>query len=137
LKPGNVMFRDDGSLALIDFGLAKQLELEIAITGTGRIFGTPYYMSPEQGHAAPTDQRSDLYSLGCMLFEMLTGQRPFVASTPMAVIYKHAQAPRPTLPEALAPAARVVDRLLAVDPARRFPSATALAAALDAVRFAR
>jgi CheY-like chemotaxis protein len=135
LKPGNVMFRDDGSLALIDFGLAKQLALEMAITGTGRIFGTPYYMSPEQGHAEPTDERSDLYSLGCMLFEMLTARRPFVASTPMGVIYKHAQAPRPTLPDALAPAAQVVARLLAVDPAQRFPTAATVAAALDEVRF--
>ncbi len=73
LKPGNIMFRDDGSLALIDFGLAKQMRLHAAITGTGQIFGTPFYMSPEQGHAEPTDERSDLYSFGCILYEMLTG----------------------------------------------------------------
>lgn len=136
LKPGNVMFRDDGSLALIDFGLAKQLALEIALTSRGAIFGTPYYMSPEQGHAEPTDERSDLYSLGCMLFEMLTGQRPFVAATPMAVIYLHKQAPRPPLPPALAPVADVLARLLAVAPGERFASAAELGAALDAVRLA-
>ena len=135
LKPGNVMFRADGSLALIDFGLAKQLALDSAITDTGRIFGTPYYMSPEQGHAGAIDERSDLYSLGCMLFEMLTGRRPFVASTPMGVIYLHAQAPRPTLPEALAPLADVLACLLAVDPAQRFASAAALAEALEDLRF--
>ncbi len=97
LKPGNIMFRDDGSLALIDFGLAKQMRLHAAITGTGQIFGTPYYMSPEQGHAEPTDERSDLYSVGCILYEMLTGDRPFTASSPMGVIYRHAHAPRPRL----------------------------------------
>ena len=58
------MFRDDGSLALIDFGLAKQMRLHAAITGTGQIFGTPYYMSPEQGHAEPTDERSDSTAWG-------------------------------------------------------------------------
>src|SRR5690606_13548858 len=85
LKPANIMFRDDGTLALIDFGLAKSMALEAAITGTGQIFGTPYYMSPEQGHAEPTDRRSDIYSLGCIFYEMLTGARPFTASSPMGV----------------------------------------------------
>ena len=64
LKPANVMLRADGSLCLIDFGLAKANELDVELTGTREIFGTPYYMSPEQGHAEPIDARSDLYSLG-------------------------------------------------------------------------
>ena len=66
LKPANVMLRADGSLCLIDFGLAKANELDAEITGTREIFGTPYYMSPEQGHAEDIDARSDLYSLGVM-----------------------------------------------------------------------
>ena len=114
LKPANIMFRSDGSLALIDFGLAKQMRLHAAITGTGQIFGTPYYMSPEQGHAEPTDERSDLYSLGCILYEMLTGDRPFTATSPMGVIYKHAHAPRPRLSRALTHFQPVLDRSLAV-----------------------
>ena len=132
LKPANIMFRDDGTLALIDFGLAKQMRLHAAITGTGQIFGTPYYMSPEQGHAEPTDERSDLYSLGCILFEMLTGDRPFTASTPMGVIYRHAHAPRPRLSRALTHYQPLLDRLLAVDRFERYQSAGELLEALDA-----
>ena len=131
LKPANIMFRDDGSLALIDFGLAKQMRLHAAITGTGQIFGTPYYMSPEQGHAEPTDERSDLYSLGCILYEMLTGDRPFTSTSPMGVIYKHAHAPRPRLSRALTHFQPVLDRLLAVDRFERYQSAAELLAALD------
>ncbi len=130
LKPANIMFRDDGTLALIDFGLAKQMRLHAAITGTGQIFGTPYYMSPEQGHAEPTDERSDLYSLGCIFYEMLTGERPFTASSPMGVIYRHAHAPRPRLRRELTQFQPVLDRLLAVDRSGRYQSADELLAAL-------
>jgi CheY-like chemotaxis protein len=131
LKPANIMFRDDGTLALIDFGLAKQMRLHAALTGTGQIFGTPYYMSPEQGHAEPTDERSDLYSLGCILHEMLTGTRPFTASSPMGVIYRHAHAPRPRLHRTLTQFQPLLDRLLAVDRFERFQSAAELLAVLD------
>jgi CheY-like chemotaxis protein len=131
LKPANIMFRDDGSLALIDFGLAKQMRLHAAITGTGQIFGTPYYMSPEQGHAEPTDERSDLYSLGCIFYEMLTGERPFTASSPMGVIYRHAHAPRPRLSRALTHFQPLLDRLLAVDRYERYQSADELVKALE------
>jgi DNA-binding response OmpR family regulator len=134
LKPANIMFRDDGSLALIDFGLAKQMRLHAAITGTGQIFGTPYYMSPEQGHAEPTDERSDLYSLGCIFHEMLTGQRPFTASSPMGVIYRHAHAPRPRLHRSLTQFQPILDRLLAIERPQRYQSAGDLLADLDGVR---
>jgi len=81
LKPTNVMFREDESLALIDFGLAKQAHLNAELTGTGEIFGTPYYMSPEQGHGSQVDERSDIYSLGVIYFEMLTGTKPYDGET--------------------------------------------------------
>jgi DNA-binding NarL/FixJ family response regulator len=133
LKPANIMFRDDETLALIDFGLAKQMRLEAALTGAGQIFGTPYYMSPEQGHAEATDQRSDLYSLGCIFYEMLTGQRPFMAGTAMGVIYKHANAERPRLGPGLMAFQDVLDKLLAPKPAARFADAGDVFAALGAL----
>lgn len=123
LKPANIMFRNDQTLALIDFGLAKQMELEAAITGTGHIFGTPYYMSPEQGHGQPLDQRSDIYSLGCIFYEMLTGRRPFSSVSAMGVIYKHAHSPRPELSQELKYFEPIVHRMLALDPEQRYPTA--------------
>ncbi len=133
LKPGNIMFRGDDSLALIDFGLAKQMELRAAMTGAGQIFGTPYYMSPEQGHAEPTDARSDIYSLGCIFYEMLTGERPFTAGTPMGVLYKHANARRPRLEHGLEIFQSQLDRMLAVRPADRYQSAAELLEAFEAI----
>lgn len=133
LKPANIMFRADGSIALIDFGLAKWVELEAALTGGGKIFGTPFYMSPEQGHAEPADQRADLYSLGCIFYEMLTGLRPFTDSTAMGVIYRHANAPRPRLKPQIAAYQPLLDRLLAVRPDDRFQSAEELQFAIEAL----
>jgi serine/threonine-protein kinase PpkA len=90
-------------------------------------------MSPEQGHAEPTDERSDLYSMGCIFYEMLTGERPFTASSPMNVIYRHAHAPRPRLGRALTQHQPILDRLLAVDRFERYQSAGEVVAALDAL----
>lgn len=131
LKPANIMFRADDSVVLIDFGLAKWVKLEAALTGQGQIFGTPYYMSPEQGHAEAIDQRADLYSLGCIYFEMLTGARPFVGSSAMGVIYQHANSARPRLDPGLAAYQPLLDRLLAVAPDERFQSASEVLAAID------
>jgi tRNA A-37 threonylcarbamoyl transferase component Bud32 len=130
LKPGNIMVRNDGSLALIDFGLAKHPELDVDMTGTGEIFGTPYYMSPEQGHGQELDVRSDLYSLGVIFYEMLTRKKPFLAPTPMQVIYMHGNAAIPRLEGELAAYQTMLDRLLAKDPADRYASADELLTAL-------
>ncbi|MBL8267383.1 serine/threonine-protein kinase [Steroidobacter sp.] len=126
LKPGNIMERADGSLALIDFGLAKHHDVKVEMTGTGEIFGTPYYMSPEQGHGQELDERSDLYSLGVIFFEMLTGKKPFLAPTPMGVIYLHGNAPRPVLNDELKFYQPILDRLLAIAPTDRYGSAREL-----------
>jgi len=131
LKPGNVMLREDGSIALIDFGLSKDAEQRLDLTERGLIFGTPHYMSPEQGHGEPTDARSDLYSLGVILFEMLTGGKPYRAESPMALIYKHRKEPVPQLAAGLDGLQPLLERLLAKQPGERFPSALAAAEALE------
>ena len=119
LKPGNIMLRRDNTIALIDFGLAKRLRLEMEITGSGEIFGTPYYMSPEQGHGDAVDQRSDIYSLGVIFYEMLSGEKPFHADTAMGIIYKHAQEPIPLLPARFSEYQALLNMMLAKDPANR------------------
>jgi CheY-like chemotaxis protein len=126
LKPGNVMLREDGSVVLIDFGLAKLNEPDGRITAAGEIFGTPYYMSPEQGHGRPIDARSDVYSLGIMFFEMLMGRKPYVAATPMQVIYKQANSPLPELDGDLVRFQPLLARCIAKQPEARFPGASAL-----------
>jgi eukaryotic-like serine/threonine-protein kinase len=131
LKPGNIMLRGDGTVALIDFGLAKHVQVDIEITATGEIFGTPYYMSPEQGHGQQLDERSDLYSLGIIFYEMLMRQKPFVAQTPMGVIYMHANAPIPLLPAELSLYQPLLNSLLAKDPVHRCGSASALLSKIE------
>jgi hypothetical protein len=130
LKPANVMLRADGTLCLIDFGLAKANEMDVELTGSREIFGTPYYMSPEQGHAELIDTRSDLYSLGVVFYEMLIGRKPYTGSTAMEVIYKHKRAELPPIEPQYAPYEPILRRLLAKEPGDRFQSAREL---LDAV----
>ena len=134
LKPGNIMLRADDSVALIDFGLAKHVQSDAEITATGEIFGTPYYMSPEQGHGQTLDERSDLYSLGVIFYEMLTRQKPYLAQSPMGVVYMHANAPIPLLPEALRNYQQLINKLLAKDPIHRLASASALLAKIEELR---
>ncbi len=131
LKPGNVMLREDGSLALIDFGLSVHRALALDSTDPNLICGTPQYMSPEQGHGKRIDERSDLYSLGVILYEMLAGRKPYTAENPMAIIYLQRKAPLPVLPEPLARLQPLIERLLAKEPADRFESAASAAAALQ------
>jgi hypothetical protein len=134
LKPANVMLRKDGSLCLIDFGLAKANEMQVSLTGTREIFGTPYYMSPEQGHAEESDGRSDLYSLGVMFYEMLTGHKPYTGATAMEVIYKHKRADLPQIAPQYAEFRELLLRLLAKSPTDRYQSAGALLEAISAFK---
>ena len=121
------MLRSDGSIALIDFGLAKRMRLEQEITGSGQIFGTPYYMSPEQGHANEVDARSDIYSLGVIFYEMLTGEKPYQASNAMGIIFKHSQAPVPMLPHRLGQYQALINLMMAKKPEDRLQRADEVA----------
>jgi eukaryotic-like serine/threonine-protein kinase len=123
LKPGNVLMRGSQRIALSDFGLAKHSAVDMEITDPGIIFGTPHYMSPEQGHGEQVDERSDLYSLGVILYEMLAGEKPFTDANPMAIIYKHKNQPVPRLPASVAVWQTVVDQLLAKRPEERVATA--------------
>jgi serine/threonine protein kinase len=106
VKPTNVLLDAEGDAFLTDFGLAKMVEASVQLTGTGVGIGTPAYMSPEQGKGAKVDSRTDVYSLGVMLYEMVTGRPPYETETPMAVVIKHIteslplpSSVRPDLPE--------------------------------------
>jgi eukaryotic-like serine/threonine-protein kinase len=134
LKPANVMLRPDGSVSLIDFGLAKANEEDNSLTGTREIFGTPYYMSPEQGHAEIIDARSDLYSLGVVFYEMLIGRKPFNGATAMEVIYKHKRAELPEIARQFAAYEGLLRGLLAKSPNDRFQSARELLTAIAALK---
>ncbi len=123
LKPGNVLMRNAHRIALTDFGLAKHAALDMEITDPGIIFGTPHYMSPEQGHGEQVDGRSDLYSLGVILYEMLCGEKPFTDANPMAIIYKHRNQAIPRMPAHVATWQPIVDNLLAKRPEDRYSTA--------------
>jgi DNA-binding response OmpR family regulator len=131
LKPPNVMLREDGSVVLIDFGLAKQLNSAHLNTMIGVLRGSPYYMSPEQAQGLPLDARSDLYSTGVILFEMLTGNKPYLGSTAVEVMQQHVNGPRPALPASCAALEPLLDRMMARDRNQRFADAAALGAALS------
>ena len=123
LKPGNIMLRGDGSIALIDFGLAKRMFPEEELTGSEQIFGTPYYMSPEQGRGRDVDERSDVYALGVIFYEMLTGEKPYTAKNAMGIIFKHTEQPVPVLPNRLNQYQKVINTLLAKKPEDRIQTA--------------
>ena len=120
LKPPNVMLRSDGSVVLIDFGLAKRVNSDTQSTAVGVLRGSPYYMSPEQVQGRPLDARSDQYSLGVMFYEMLTGQKPYTGLTAMDLMQQHVSGERPALPEALAMFEPMIARLMARDREDRY-----------------
>jgi eukaryotic-like serine/threonine-protein kinase len=130
LKPANVMLREDNSPVLIDFGLARRSLEDAGTTGAGQVLGSPYYISPEQSQGHRVDARTDLYSLGVMFYEMLTGQRPYGGRTAMAIMAQHAGSPVPLLPPNVALQQALLDRLMAKRLEDRYASADELLADL-------
>ena len=122
LKPQNLMFRSDGSLAIVDFGIAKHVDA-IDRTGHGEIVGTPRYMSPEQVRGAALDLRTDIYSSGVLLYQMLTGQHLFDGDSAVEVALQHLNTPPPALSESLSIYQRLLDKLLEKDRDARFRNA--------------
>jgi ligand-binding sensor domain-containing protein/tRNA A-37 threonylcarbamoyl transferase component Bud32 len=136
LKPANVLVDAGDNVFLTDFGIAKILESTSHFTSTGALIGTPAYMSPEQAQGQRADRRSDIYSLGIMLYEMVIGKVPFEAETPLAILLKHINEPLPlpTVQKADLPLEieRVILKALAKDPADRFATAAEFIAAWKA-----
>jgi serine/threonine-protein kinase PpkA len=126
LKPANILFRPDGRPVIVDFGLAKNLAVNATLTIAGQLVATPRYMSPEQCLGRPVDPRSDLYSLGVIFYEMLTGRKLFDADDIASLVGHHLNSPVPRLPERLAGYQPVLDKMLAKEPADRFQSAREL-----------
>ena len=126
LKPPNIMLREDGQVVLIDFGLAKAIVNATRSTAAGVLRGSPYYMSPEQAQGEELDGRSDLYSLGVIFFEMLTGSKPYLGATAVEVLQQHVTAPVPDLPPELRRHQLLLEGMMAKQRDERFATIDAL-----------
>jgi tRNA A-37 threonylcarbamoyl transferase component Bud32 len=134
LKPSNLMLTNENRLVLIDFGSARTQFTTSDLAGSGDCTGTPYYVCPEQIEDRDPDARGDLYSLGVVFFEMLSGSLPFSGKTLAEILAAHRGSPVPRLPEQLSAYQPIIDRLLAKDPKDRYASAAEFLDALDALR---
>ena len=134
VKPGNILFRQDGTPVLADYGIAKDFERETDVTVDGTVIGTPDYLAPEQARIEPVDGRTDIYGLGIIFYEMLTGKKPFEGASAVHIVFKHLNDPIPLLPEALAMYQPLLEKMIAKEPGDRFESATAMIAAVTGLR---
>lgn len=134
VKPENVMFREDGSAVLTDFGIARKQNANTQMTRAGQTVGTPKYMSPQQLQGKAVDGRADVYSLGIMFYEMLTKQTPYQDEDYMALALKHLQAPIPKLPAQFSKYQKLFERMVAKEPEKRFQSGQEIVAILQDIR---
>ena len=133
LKPENVMVRRDQTLALTDFGIAKDLNSATSLTVRGEVLGTPSYVAPEQALGQTVGPAADVYSLGVMLFQMLTGRKPYQANDPQNILYQHVNSPIPKLPEDLAQWQDLISFMMAKQPHQRPSDASAVLACFRAL----
>jgi tRNA A-37 threonylcarbamoyl transferase component Bud32 len=134
VKPANILFRSDGTPLLGDFGIAKDFTVDNELTSTGTILGSPFYMSPEQAEGLPVDGRTDIYSLGVIFYEMLTGEKPYEGDSAIKVIMKHIQSPVPQLPPELDQFQPLLNRLMAKSRDQRIPDAAQLVTEAEELR---
>ena len=120
LKPDNVMLREDRSVAIVDFGIAKRVLKSLRTTRHGVVVGTPYYLSPEQARGDTVDTRSDIYSLGVLTYECLTGRKPYQTETVEELMAQHMNAPVPLLRDALDRYQPMLDKMMAKNTAARY-----------------
>jgi serine/threonine protein kinase len=128
VKPANILFRDENTPLLTDFGIAKQVDLESDLTSTGIFLGSPNYVSPEQADGVKIDGRADIYSLGCIFYEMLTGKKPYTSDSIIDIVIQHKQAPVPELPEEYRDLQPLLNRMMAKSREQRVPDADSLIA---------
>lgn len=137
VKPANILFRDQETPLLTDFGIAKQVDTETNLTSTGIFLGSPNYVCPEQADGKKIDGRADIYSLGCIFFEMLSGRKPFVSDSVIDVVIQHKQAPIPKLPPEHASLQPLLERMMAKRREDRFSDAESLVTEVSKIRKAR
>ncbi|MDQ1362612.1 MAG: serine/threonine-protein kinase PpkA, partial [Pseudomonadota bacterium] len=133
VKPDNIMFREDGTAVLTDFGIARSTDSSTKMTSTGTVVGTPHYMSPEQAQGQQIGPYSDIYSLGVVLFEVLAGKLPYDADSTIAIIFKHITEPVPTLEGDLAIYQPVLNRMMAKKVEDRYQNCAEIIADLNSL----
>jgi len=134
VKPANILFHSDGTPLLSDFGIAKEQKADNELTSTGTILGSPFYMSPEQAEGLTVDGRTDIYSLGVIFYEMLTGEKPYEGDSAIKVIMKHIQSPVPTLPPQLDQFQPLLNKMMAKNREQRIATAEELVEEVDELR---